>query len=50
MQDLQTSIAWKECIQRPTNLLISSGKTILTNGKVYSGGGWTDDYDNDSVV
>ena len=49
MQDLQASIAWKEYIQRPTNLL-SNGKTILINGKVYSGGGWTDDYDNDSVV
>ena len=44
---MQASITWKQCTNLPTNL--NSGKTTSINGKVYCGGGDTDD-DDDYIV
>ena len=47
MQDLQTSITWKQCANLPTRL--SEGVTTVINDKVYCGG-VTDDDDDKYIV
>ena len=38
---IQVSITWKQCAELPTEMTV--GKTTVINGKVYCGGGATDD-------
>ena len=41
-------ITWKQCADLPTRL--SEGKTAIINGKVYCGGGATNNHDNDQYI
>ena len=45
---LQANITWKQCANLPIEL--SYTRTTIINGKVYCGGGLTDDDDNEYIV
>ena len=45
---IQVSITWKKCAELPMRM--STGKTTVINGKVYCGGGYAADDDNEFIV
>ena len=42
---IQVSITWKKCAELP--IKFSDGKTTVINGKIYCGGGWKINHDDD---
>ena len=48
LQAPQASLTWNECAKLPTQFSI--GKAAFINGKVYCGGVWSDNDDDEYIV